>query len=336
MRSGPSLSDIGQLTLQKGQVVTLQAHNSAYSIISLVRNCKDELRQILNNHGAVLLRGFRAETPDILTVVVHSFGERPFQNQEETSPRTHLGEGVFTSTEYPNEHAIEFHNECSYQNQVPQFIFMHCMQAAKYGGYTRLASCGDILQQLPVALFNRFRQSGYIYERNYLPHTGLSWQQSLSLNSLDELKQYCDKENIELLVTDDHRIRTRQKRPCVAIHPDTGKALWLNHCLFFHNLSVPAEYRQSLGTQAQWQFPFDTRFGDGQAIDAPTMELVKRLYEQNAISVQWQPGDVLIFDNLSMAHARDSFEGERKLYLAMAKPVAWKDMEIHQDREVNA
>ncbi|MQL46718.1 taurine catabolism dioxygenase TauD [Photorhabdus khanii] len=331
----PVLTDIAGLTIQNGQVATLQSHNRASSIMSLVANFKDELRDILANHGAVLLRGFRVESSNVLPLVVCSFGESPFDNQEETSPRTYLGQGVFTSTEYPNEYAIEFHNECSYQNHVPQFIFMLCIQAAPYGGCTRLSSCADILQQFPDALLNRFRQSGYIYERNYLPHTGLSWQQSLSVTSLNELKRYCNQENIELQVTDDSHVRTRQKRPCVARHPDTGKALWLNHTLFFHHLSIPNEYRQSMGTLTQMRFPFDTRYGDGQAIDVPTMELIKDLYEQNAISVQWQPGDVLIFDNLSMAHAREPFEGERELYLAMAKPIAWKDMDINQDRKVN-
>jgi alpha-ketoglutarate-dependent taurine dioxygenase len=41
---------------------------------------------------------------------------------------------------------------------------------------------------------------------------------------------------------------------------------------------------------------------------------------------QWQPGDVILLDNMIKAHARDPFEGQRKILVAMADLMYQKNL----------
>jgi len=65
------------------------------------------------------------------------------------------------------------------------------------------------------------------------------------------------------------------------------------------------------------RMPRQVYFGDGSPIDPETMALIGRLYEECAVRFDWQQGDVIMLDNLLAAHARDPFEGPRKIVVAM-------------------
>lgn len=63
--------------------------------------------------------------------------------------------------------------------------------------------------------------------------------------------------------------------------------------------------------------PRQVYFGDGSPIDDASMALIGRLYEACAVRFDWQRGDVVMLDNLIAAHARDPYEGPRKIAVAM-------------------
>ena len=47
------------------------------------------------------------------------------------------------------------------------------------------------------------------------------------------------------------------------------------------------------------------------------MRIVGETYEVCAIRFDWKKGDVVMVDNMIVAHARDPFEGARKIVVAM-------------------
>jgi len=53
---------------------------------------------------------------------------------------------------------------------------------------------------------------------------------------------------------------------------------------------------------------------------------ISAIYEQQAVRFQWQAGDVIVVDNMLVAHACDPFEGTRKVLVAMAEIVFQKDL----------
>jgi alpha-ketoglutarate-dependent taurine dioxygenase len=48
------------------------------------------------------------------------------------------------------------------------------------------------------------------------------------------------------------------------------------------------------------------------------MQRIGELYEECAVRFDWQKGDAILLDNMLVAHARDPFEGPRKIVVAMA------------------
>jgi hypothetical protein len=66
--------------------------------------------------------------------------------------------------------------------------------------------------------------------------------------------------------------------------------------------------------------PNNTYYGDGSSIDHATAHELRTAYLAELSTWEWQRGDVLLVDNVLASHARDSFEGERKILVAMAEP----------------
>ena len=63
--------------------------------------------------------------------------------------------------------------------------------------------------------------------------------------------------------------------------------------------------------------PRNVYFGDEEPIPNDWVRPWTHLYEKYALRFQWQSGDILALDNMSMAHGRDPFEGERSIRVAM-------------------
>ncbi len=51
-------------------------------------------------------------------------------------------------------------------------------------------------------------------------------------------------------------------------------------------------------------------------------EHLREAYRKEKITFPWKTGDVLLLDNMSVAHSREPYRGERKVIVAMTEPVA--------------
>jgi hypothetical protein len=63
--------------------------------------------------------------------------------------------------------------------------------------------------------------------------------------------------------------------------------------------------------------PRHVYYGDGTPIEDDVMQRIGELYEECAVRFDWQKGDAILLDNMLVAHARDPFEGPRKIVVAM-------------------
>ena len=76
--------------------------------------------------------------------------------------------------------------------------------------------------------------------------------------------------------------------------------------------------------------PRHVYFGDGSEISDDEMRLIGEAYEQCAVRFDWQQGDVVMLDNMLAAHARDPFEGKRKIVVAMGDMYHQADLRAKQ------
>lgn len=272
----------------------------------------------LAEHGAVLFRGFGVGLADVAGVAQALAGDAlPYL--ERSTPRTELAPGVYTSTDYPADQPIPLHNENAYQRQFPARLVFCCLTPPGTGGATPLADCRRVLARIPPATTAAFAARAVRYVRNYPRGLGLSWQEVFQTDSRTQVEDYCRANGITATWRADGSLRTEQTRPALAVHPVTGEAVWFNHAAFFHVSRLAPQVRAGLLEQhGEAGLPTNTYYGDGGTIEPAALDGLRAAYAAETVSQPWQRGDVLLVDNLLVAHGREPFTGPRQVVVSMA------------------
>ncbi|HEX2254142.1 MAG TPA: TauD/TfdA family dioxygenase [Thermoanaerobaculia bacterium] len=281
-----------------------------------------QVDELLLAHRALLFRGFGVRTVDEFQgfVEASSDGER-LEYRDRSSPRHEVGEQVYTSTDYPSDQRIFLHNEGTYWVTWPLKIYFCCLKAPERGGETPIADTCRIYQRVDPAVRQRFAERKVLYVRNYNDGFGLRWQNAFQTDDPAEVDRYCRDKGIETEWKGGDRLRTRQVRDAVAVNPRTGEPAWFNHATFFHVSTLDPQVRESLLAEfPEEDLPYNTYYGDGTPIEAEVLDDLRRLYQEETIVFPWQEGDVLMLDNMAVAHARQPYAGERLVVVGMAEP----------------
>jgi alpha-ketoglutarate-dependent taurine dioxygenase len=278
---------------------------------------REQVRQWLDRHGAVLFRGFGVTDAAGLGALLRAAGAEPLDYTERSSPRRELGGRVYSSTEHPAHAEIPLHCENSYQTSWPSLLMFLCRVPAATGGETPLADTRRIRGRLPADLVERFAEHGVMYRRCLDGRLGLSWQEVLGTADRDEAERRCMAKGLRFSWRADGALRTEAVRPLVDRHPGTGEPIWFNHALFFHPSSLDPEARAALAGMASEGLPNDTRFGDGLVLPEDWVAALREAYRQEDVRFAWEAGDVLLLDNMLTAHGRGTFTGRREVLVAM-------------------
>jgi alpha-ketoglutarate-dependent taurine dioxygenase len=290
---------------------------------AVVRTHGPALIDAVERHGAVLLRGFEVAGIDAFESVCAAVASPLMAYRDRATPRSVVGGHVLTATDYPPNVAICLHNENVFAAEFPSRIFFHCMHAALDGGETPLADVRRVYERIPAAIRDEFERRGVLYARTFGGRFGLDWREVFQLDDRRELEEYCRAAEIDW-EWDGDSLRTRQRRPAVAVHPRTGERVWLNHLAALHVSSLePAKRRMLTKLLGDRDLPNNVYYGDGVTIADDIVATVRDAYDDLAVAVEWQTNDVLMVDNLLVAHGRRPFSGRRELVVAMAAPVAW-------------
>ena len=65
------------------------------------------------------------------------------------------------------------------------------------------------------------------------------------------------------------------------------------------------------------EMPRNSYFGNKEPIPELMINAVQDIFEQLKVPVAWQKNDVLLINNLLVAHGRQSYTGKRKVRVAM-------------------
>jgi alpha-ketoglutarate-dependent taurine dioxygenase len=281
------------------------------------------LEQALLRHGAVYLRGLPVASVEDFAAVRDRLITAPTPYREKATPRSRLGEEVFSSTDLPPAQPIDLHNENSYTLTFPGRLLFGCLTAPAQGGATPVADCRAVLRALPAHLVDRMRTAGWRLTRSYSEFVSTDWRTAFATEDPARVERYCAENLIAHAWRPDGSLRTAQIRPGVIAHPRTGEEVWFNHLMFWHELALDEELRETLRAELGPDgLPFDTGFGDGAPLDAEDFAAIRAAYEAATVRRAWQAGDLLLVDNVLTAHGRDPFRGERRIVVAMGDPVA--------------
>jgi alpha-ketoglutarate-dependent taurine dioxygenase/aryl carrier-like protein len=307
--------------------LVVEPNEHKVDLIEWARNNREFIESSLLRGGGVLFRNFSLGSLTAFEQFVKVFSAELLEYRERSTPRTRLQGNVYTSTEYPADQEIALHNEFSYAYTWPSKIFFYCSQAPEQGGETPIADGRKVYQLLDPIIRQRFIEKKVMYVRNYGTGIDLTWEEAFQTSNKSLVEEYCRKAPMEFEWGEHNRLRTRQVRPAVTRHPKTGELVWFNQAHLFHVTNLAPAVRESmLGVFQENELSRNAYYGDGSSIEPYALEEIREAYRQAATVFSWRNGDVLLLDNVLVAHGRRSFRGARQIAVAMTEPFTTREI----------
>ncbi|BAN27153.1 TauD/TfdA family dioxygenase [Caballeronia insecticola] len=278
----------------------------------------------LEQAGGVRFSGFRVESIEAFQRFAASFGDPLIGYEFASTPRSQVEGAVYTSTEYPPHRSIPLHNEQSYTREWPMRIWFHCALAARTGGATPIADSRAVYRALDPALVERFARRELLYVRNFGQGLDLPWQNAFGTEDPREVERICAARGIACAWRDsddgERLLRTEERCQAVARHPRTGDRVWFNQANLFHLSSLDEDMQEALVDAVGLEnVPRNVYYGDGAPLEADALAEIRAVLDAQRVVFPWLTGDVLMLDNMLTAHARDPFDGPRRVVVAMAR-----------------
>ena len=279
---------------------------------------KSYIENKLLTHGGILFRGFNLSSPESFQEVSNALSPRQMIYTNRSSPRSKVAANLYTSTDHPADQVIHMHNELSYSHTWPMQILFFCYLPSPVRGETPIADSRRVLAGLSPETAEKFRARGVKYVRNMVQGIGLSWQDVYQTTDPSVVEDYCIQNNIDFEWISNEHLRISWNRPAILKHPVSGEETWFNHGYFYSPFNLEATLYEVLNKEGN--LPFCTYYGDGTSIEQSVVREIHAVYERTKVVFPWIKGDLLLLDNMLMAHGRNPFEGDRKILVAMNEP----------------
>jgi hypothetical protein len=245
-------------------------------LVSAFHKEHDSIEELLDEHGALLFRGFGVVDVAAHETFLEAARYAPLDYERGISPRHAVGRGVYVSTEAPPRAPIPLHNEMS---------------------------------------------------------SSATWPEMFANEDRAEVEQICAGHGLVCEWQGDGSVRLTNERPAILCHPRRGEELWFNQAHVFHpsfSQEFALDGRRALAavirgfellervlSRPLLPFPYAIRFADGGPIPDASIGIIRRTLHTHRVSFPWQRGDLLLLDNLRMAHGRSPFEGERRVLASL-------------------
>jgi hypothetical protein len=287
---------------------------------------RDYLSSALLGHGAILFRGFDLKTPSDFERVASAICPELFGDYGDL-PRESVSGKVYGSTPYPANMAILFHNESSHLPRWPMKQLFFCVQASETGGETPLLDCREVARVLDPRIFDRFAEQGLLYVRNFCEGIDVSWQHFFKNDDKKVVEKLCTDGGMEYEWVKGKTLRIKRRAGAAAKHPKTGDMVFFNQVQLHHPYCLDPKTRKSLIALFKEEgLPRNVYYGDGSKIESDVMEELDKLYWKTAKTFPWQNGDMVMLDNMLVAHARKPYAGARKIVVAMGEMINASDL----------
>jgi alpha-ketoglutarate-dependent taurine dioxygenase len=309
-------------TIDDRQVPALLHTGAVDDPVAWMSEHRAELLEAVENHGAVMVRGLGMREARTAGAVHRRLATTLITERESFATRWTYEPGVYSSSKWPPNQPMCMHHELSYAQEFPSRMQFACLSAPASGGATAVAGAARVLAELPADLVDRFERTGWLLTRSYNDEIGIGWAEAFGTTDRAEVEAYCARNGISAIWTADGGLRTSQRRPAVVVDPRSGERLWFNQIAFLNEWTMAPEVREYLtDVYGREALPFNTSFGDGTEITEDIVQVINKTYDTLTQVQPWQDGDLLLLDNLRMAHSRLPYEGAREVLVAMADPM---------------
>lgn len=317
------------LGLESCQVSQLSHETGLPVVISpvdqrTVADYRDVIGHLIGAHlstvGGLLFRGFPIESVVDFETFVRMISPDLASYEFGSTPRSQVANQVYTSTEYPPHQHIPLHNEQAYTTEWPMKIWFYCAQASSEGGYTPIADSREVYRRIPARIRERFLEKGVMYVRNYGNGLDVPWTKVFNTMDRAVVERFCRASGIACEWKPNGELRTRQVCQAVAVHPRTSETVWFNQAHLFHVSNLEPTVREALLSFIDEEdLPRQAFYGDGTPIETAVLEEIRAVYQCHAVQFPWRNGDIMMLDNMLVAHGRTPFKGSRKILVAMAE-----------------
>jgi alpha-ketoglutarate-dependent taurine dioxygenase len=316
-------------------------------IADWMREHRDEIVTALHADGALVLRGFpQVQRPEDYQAVIAAAFPHLRDYVGGSSPRTKLHGQIMTATETPPEWSIPLHQEMAYTSTGPHRVAFLCLvPATGGGGLSLLGDMAAALDVIPADVRKKFESRG-LRLRRVLPSRESAASKAGIKKNWQEVFNTEDPAVVDTIVTErgwDHRWLdrstlqlTQEAMAATRRHPVTGREVWHNQAHFFapacmidwavrdNRTRDERELRAVMDSTPELADNVVFGTGDGEPVPDEMALAVSNALRLLECGFALQAGDILVLDNILMAHGRSPFAGERQLLVALADEPQWR------------
>ncbi|WDE02363.1 TauD/TfdA family dioxygenase [Thalassomonas actiniarum] len=296
------------------------------SALNYLSEHKNEIEEMLNTAGAVLVRGSRFDDHKAVQGGADLFFTEALKYNGEHYPVA-KNSSVQRPVDYANAEFLLWHNENTFNHSFPARAIFACELKATTGGQTPIVDSREVLNNLNSEVRDSFINKQVMYVRKYESHDflGVGWKTIFNTEDKQQVEQLCREKHMDFEWVGADTLITRSIRPAVMNHPVSGQLSWINQVLHwhFHCLSPATQEDVKAMFEEELLYPRNCYFGDGSKIPDDYIDHIHDVYKQCQIQFDWKNGDLLLVDNILKAHARTPYEGERKILVSFGNRITY-------------
>lgn len=289
-------------------------------MLDYARRHRDALLVELRREGALLFRNFAVDNVEVFQAFLRCLEPKLRNYLGGDSPRSAVTDKVYTSTVYPAALPIALHNEMSYTKDYPSLIAFYCEVAPQERGETPVADCRRVLRSLPAELVERFSTKKVRYLQNLAAGKGIGkpWQATFETEDRAQVEDILRRRGAEFEWKADGSLRSAEIVDPIVSHPVTGEQVFFSQAHMWHVSSLDPKTRAALLKMMREEDLYHhCTFGDGSPIPESDLDVIRGALGDATVMFPWAKHDVLLLDNVLVAHGRSPFKGERRILVAM-------------------
>jgi alpha-ketoglutarate-dependent taurine dioxygenase len=288
---------------------------------------RSALDALLLQHGGIVFRGSPVSSSAEFSQFAQLLGPYSGTYSGGASAREKIVGNVMEATRLAKEIKIPLHQEMSYLRNYPGRIVFYCVTPAAKGGETITADMRRFTRDLPEAIRSKLESTGISVVRNFAAPAEdgseqiddhpdqRSWKSAFYADTREAVEATCEDKGMQAIWNDDGSLTVRNTFAAFTRHPVTGELIYRNVAHVDpgagFSANLPEARRQRVEAMLAHQaLRTGYYFGDGSPISVSESAQLRALFDRLELSWAWRPGDIMLLDNLLMAHGRNSFEGE--------------------------